>query len=88
MLPIYRNLAETKNRGSIDVADFTIAMYLIQAVMHGQLQSIPSVLPPGLYEQAAGKSLFDGIATHATVSSGHFSPGLSASFSVRPVSTI
>lgn len=63
-------------------------MYLIQAVMHGQLQAIPSVLPPGLYEQAAGKSLFDGIATHATGSSGHFSPGLSASFSGRPVSTI
>ena len=63
-------------------------MYLIQAAMHGQLQTIPPVLPPGLYEQAAGKSPFDGVATHATGSSGQFSPGLNASFTGRPVSTI
>ncbi|KAH9925263.1 uncharacterized protein B0H18DRAFT_1009330 [Fomitopsis serialis] len=80
------NLADTKNRGSLDVTDFTIAMYLIQATMHGQLQTIPPVLPPGLYEQAAGKSPFDGVATHATGSSGHYSPGLSAAFPGRPMS--
>ncbi|KAH9829148.1 uncharacterized protein C8Q71DRAFT_791377 [Rhodofomes roseus] len=82
------NLADTRNRGSLDVTDFTIAMYLIQATMHAQLQTIPPVLPPGLYEQAAGKSPFEGVTTHATGSSGHYSPGLSASFPGRPMSTI
>lgn len=37
-------------------------MYLIQASMSGQLSFIPTSLPPGLYEQAAGTS----IATHTT----------------------
>jgi len=39
------------------VTDFTIAMYLIQASMSGQLSSIPTSLPPGLYEQASGVSV-------------------------------
>ncbi|KZT74246.1 hypothetical protein DAEQUDRAFT_721142 [Daedalea quercina L-15889] len=82
------NLADTKNRGTLDVTDFTIAMYLIQAAMHGQLHTIPPILPPGLYEQAAGKSPFEGVTTHATGSSGHYSPGLNASFTGRPLSTI
>jgi hypothetical protein len=32
-----RNLSDTQNRGSLDVSDFIVAMYLIQASMSGQL---------------------------------------------------
>ncbi|OBZ75406.1 EH domain-containing and endocytosis protein 1 [Grifola frondosa] len=76
-------LADTKSRGSLDVTDFTIAMYLIQATMSGQLHAIPLSLPPALYEQAGG-----GVVAHATGGSGSFSPSLSGVFPNRPMSTI
>jgi epidermal growth factor receptor substrate 15 len=72
-------LADTKGRGSLDLTDFTIGMYLIQACMSGQLPFVPTSLPPGLYEQAGG------VATHATGGSGSFSPGLGGAFPGRPV---
>ncbi|KAL4244397.1 hypothetical protein ABKN59_010430 [Abortiporus biennis] len=76
------NLADTKNRGALDVVDFTVAMYLIQASMSGQLPAIPSVLPPYVYEQAGAK-----VESHMTGDSGSFSPtGLN--FPGRPVSTL
>ncbi|KAH7889962.1 hypothetical protein F5I97DRAFT_615298 [Phlebopus sp. FC_14] len=69
-------LCDTQDRGSLDSADFTIAMYLIQAAMSGQLSFIPTTLPPGLYEQAGGAA---GVVAHATGSSAHLSsPGTSA----------
>lgn len=83
-----RNLADTKNRGALDAADFTIAMYLIQASMSGQLRTLPLTLPPGLYEQAGGRSPFDAVVSHATGGSGSFSPSMSGSFSGRPMSTL
>jgi epidermal growth factor receptor substrate 15 len=49
-----RNLADTQDRGYLDVIDFTIGMYLIQGVMGGSISFIPTTLPPGLYQQAAG----------------------------------
>ena len=48
--------------------------------MSGQLQSIPAVLPPSIFEQAA-----NGIAPQATGSSGHMSPSLTGSFSNRSI---
>ncbi|PCH38700.1 hypothetical protein WOLCODRAFT_115893 [Wolfiporia cocos MD-104 SS10] len=82
------NLADTKNRGALDSTDFTIAMYLIQACMSGQLQNVPPVLPPGVYEQAGGKSVLDGVAVHATGGSASFSPSVSSAFGGRPASSI
>ena len=49
-----------------------MAMYLIQASMSGALPSIPSALPPYLYEQAKGGA--DGVVSHATGGSGFSSP--------------
>ncbi|KAI0713264.1 hypothetical protein C8Q76DRAFT_621024 [Earliella scabrosa] len=46
-------LADFRRRGFLDVADFTIAMYLIQALMTGKLTSVPKSLPHKLYEEAA-----------------------------------
>ncbi|KAI8998893.1 hypothetical protein BD414DRAFT_136979 [Trametes punicea] len=74
------NLADTKNRGALDATDFTIAMYLIQACMSGQLQTIPATLPPYVYEQAA-----NGIVPQATGDSAHASPSLTGAFPNRPV---
>ncbi len=74
----HRSLADTKNRGSLDATDFTIAMYLIQASMSGQLQNIPQTLSPFLYDQAQ-----NGIVPQATGDSGHTSPSFTGSFSSR-----
>ena len=76
----HRALADTKNRGALDATDFTIAMYLIQASMSGHLQTIPSTLPPSIYEQAS-----NGIAPQATGGSGHISPSLTGGFPGHPV---
>ncbi|KAI1790765.1 hypothetical protein LXA43DRAFT_1144962 [Ganoderma leucocontextum] len=73
-------LADTKNRGSLDATDFTIAMYLIQASMSGQLETIPPTLPPFLYDQAQ-----NGIVPQATGDSGHTSPSFTGSFTSRPL---
>ncbi|KAH8102886.1 hypothetical protein BXZ70DRAFT_926963 [Cristinia sonorae] len=78
------NLSDTKNRGALDVTDFTVAMYLIQAAMSGQLQTIPSTLPPFLYDSAKP----DSIASHATGDSGSLSPTAFGGFNTRPISTI
>ncbi|PWN51418.1 EF-hand, partial [Violaceomyces palustris] len=48
------NLADTQARGSLDLTDFIIGMHFIQNTMNGSLNSIPAVLPAGLYEQAKG----------------------------------
>lgn len=55
-------------------------MYLIQASMSGQLQTIPPILPSPLYEQA-----MNGVVPQATGDSGHISPSLTGSFPARPV---
>ncbi|KDQ13131.1 hypothetical protein BOTBODRAFT_56212 [Botryobasidium botryosum FD-172 SS1] len=67
-------LADTQSRGSLDSTDFVIGMFLIHACMSSQLPTIPSVLPPGLYEQASGgnksKPIGSPIRTHFTGGSG------------------
>lgn len=80
-----RSLADTKNRGALDLTDFTIAMYLIQASMSGTLKSIPSTLPPYLVEQA--RSGPEAVASHTTGGSGSLSPTFGG-FPGRPVSVI
>ncbi|TBU28904.1 hypothetical protein BD311DRAFT_757422 [Dichomitus squalens] len=74
------SLADTKSRGSLDATDFTIAMYLIQASMSGQLQTIPPTLPPYVYEQAR-----NGVVPQATGDSSHISPSFTGGFSNRPI---
>ncbi|KAF7295138.1 hypothetical protein MIND_01052300 [Mycena indigotica] len=56
------NLADTQDRGKLDSTDFAIGMYLIQAVMTGQLASIPNSLPPGFYQQAAGSNILPSLS--------------------------
>lgn len=68
-----RNLADTRDRGALDSADFIVAMYLIQAAMSGALPTLPSTLPPGLYEQASG-----GVAAQSTGASAAGVPSASA----------
>ncbi|GAA5898044.1 Ede1p [Sporobolomyces salmoneus] len=50
------NLADTHARGSLDLADFTIGMHLLQLVLNGQLSqdALPKVLDPKMYASAAG----------------------------------
>jgi epidermal growth factor receptor substrate 15 len=71
-LNFLRNLADTQDRGALDITDFTIGMYFIQAVMSRQLSVIPLSLPPGLYQQAAGHTQSKG--SHVSNNSGSFSP--------------
>ncbi|WFD22700.1 hypothetical protein MEQU1_001375 [Malassezia equina] len=47
------NLADTKQRGVLDLTDFIIGMHYIQGTMNGTIPTLPSVLPPGLYEAAS-----------------------------------
>ena len=77
----YRSLADTQDRGTLDLTDFTIAMYLIQATMSGQLSFIPTSLPPGLYEQAGGAP----VVAHATGSSAHISSPTTSGVKQPPV---
>ncbi|KAF9532422.1 hypothetical protein CPB83DRAFT_807813 [Crepidotus variabilis] len=68
------NLADTQDRGALDVADFTIGMYFIQGVMSGAISFVPNTLPPGLYQQAGGISNAPSVHSHNTGASGSFSP--------------
>ena len=45
-------MADTRSRGSLDVADFTVGMHLIQGTMSGTLATLPAVLNPALYASA------------------------------------
>lgn len=49
-----RNLADTQQRGALDLADFIIGMYLIQSCMANPSLVLPATLPPGTYEAASG----------------------------------
>lgn len=54
MLAQIWNLADTQQRGSLDLPDFVLAMYFIQHTMAGTFKTLPPILPAGLYEQASG----------------------------------
>ncbi|EXJ93940.1 hypothetical protein A1O1_02333 [Capronia coronata CBS 617.96] len=47
------SLADTQNRGILDVTEFVIAMHLLASYKSGQMRGVPSTLPPGLYEAAS-----------------------------------
>jgi|SRR5579859_1793755 len=47
-----RALADTHQRGSLDITEFTIAMHLIQALMSNHITAVPSTLPPELLAAA------------------------------------
>ena len=49
-----RNLADTQQRGSLDLPDFIIGMYLIQSSMANPSLNLLATLPPGTYEAASG----------------------------------
>ncbi|WVQ80854.1 hypothetical protein IAT38_002961 [Cryptococcus sp. DSM 104549] len=48
------NLADTQDRGSLDLTDFIIGMYLIQSCMSNPSLVLPPTLPQGTYEAASG----------------------------------
>ncbi|KAF7322672.1 hypothetical protein HMN09_00045900 [Mycena chlorophos] len=70
------NLADTQDRGKLDSTDFAIGMYFIQAVMTGQISTIPNSLPPGFYQQVAG------VPIRQQATGGTYSP-LASTFSQR-----
>ena len=47
------NLADTEQRGALQVTEFVIAMHLLASFKSGALRALPNVLPAGLYEAAA-----------------------------------
>ncbi|TBU28907.1 EF-hand protein [Dichomitus squalens] len=49
-------LADVHRRGLLDLPDFTIAMYLIQALMTGKISTVPTSLPPHVYDEAGRRS--------------------------------
>ncbi|RDL38456.1 EF-hand protein [Venustampulla echinocandica] len=46
-------LADTEQRGALQVTEFVIAMHLLASFKAGTLRALPTVLPAGLYEAAA-----------------------------------
>lgn len=48
-------LVDTQNRGDLDAVEFTIAMHIVHSMVQQELSTIPSSLPPWIYEQAGGK---------------------------------
>ncbi|ORX79522.1 hypothetical protein K493DRAFT_99985 [Basidiobolus meristosporus CBS 931.73] len=74
------NLADTQNRGRLDQAEFSVAMYFVQHYMNGNIKVIPNQLPAELLSAARGaKASPQGrnIATTANRSntfSGHLNP--------------
>ncbi|PWN27958.1 hypothetical protein BDZ90DRAFT_226762 [Jaminaea rosea] len=81
------NLADTKSRGSLDLADFIIGMHFIQATMSGAIQNVPAVLPPGLYDAAAGTgSVTPGSPLRAQQTGGSASAAPQQMWGVAPMS--
>lgn len=50
------NLADSQERGSLNETEFIVAMHFIQGILTGSIKKVPSQLPPGLIEAAAGKN--------------------------------
>lgn len=78
------NLADTKARGALDLADFAIGMHYIQGTMNGTILNVPAVLPPGLYEQAAGGTP---AAAPTTPAASAATPAMSAATPAMPAAT-
>ena len=63
-------MADTQDRGALDSTDFAIAMYFVRAAMSNAALTLPTTLPPGLYEQASGKA--SGLVSQTTGGSAGF----------------
>ncbi|KAF9121585.1 hypothetical protein BG015_005789, partial [Linnemannia schmuckeri] len=61
-------LADTKSRGSLDLADFTIAMFYIQRTMDGSISTLPTTLPPSLLKAASGPAAGAGLMSSPVLS--------------------
>ncbi|OCF41630.1 hypothetical protein I317_04540 [Kwoniella heveanensis CBS 569] len=86
------NLADTQERGSLDLTDFIIGMYLIQSCMANPALNLPATLPPGTYELASGGRVPPPKAPASPISKQHTgnagksfaSPPTTSSFSTLP----
>ncbi|KAF9545558.1 hypothetical protein EC957_010867 [Mortierella hygrophila] len=61
-------LADTKLRGSLDLTDFTIAMFYIQRTMDGSISTLPTTLPPSVLKAAAGSAAGVGLMSSPVLS--------------------
>ncbi|KAK3835615.1 MAG: hypothetical protein J3R72DRAFT_451249 [Linnemannia gamsii] len=61
-------LADTKARGSLDLADFTIAMFYIQRTMDGSITTLPISLPPSILKAASGPTAGAGLMSSPVLS--------------------
>ncbi|KAK3816965.1 MAG: hypothetical protein JOS17DRAFT_400413 [Linnemannia elongata] len=61
-------LADTKARGSLDLTDFTIAMFYIQRTMDGSISTLPTTLPPSVLKAAAGPAAGVGLMSSPVLS--------------------
>ncbi|KAI1319612.1 hypothetical protein EDD11_003605 [Mortierella claussenii] len=57
------SLADTKQRGSLDVTGFTIAMYYIQHTMDGTIKNLPATTPASILRACAGSAAGTGISS-------------------------
>jgi epidermal growth factor receptor substrate 15 len=64
-----RTLADTRSRGSLDVNDFLIAMFLISRVKSGTLASVPQSLPPNVIATITGQGPATPVAAPSPVPS-------------------
>jgi epidermal growth factor receptor substrate 15 len=49
------NLADRQGRGALGAVEFIVAMHLITCCKNGSLLALPRILPPGLFDAAAGR---------------------------------
>ncbi|KAG0285644.1 hypothetical protein BGZ96_010132 [Linnemannia gamsii] len=61
-------LADTKARGSLDLTDFTIAMFYIQRTMDGSISSLPTTLSASVLKAAAGPAAGVGLMSSPVLS--------------------
>lgn len=61
------NLVDVHHRGALNITEFTVAMHLIHSIINGSLKTLPSILPPGIFNMAAGKTYSHG-PSHRLVS--------------------
>ncbi|CAD6505691.1 BgTH12-01181 [Blumeria graminis f. sp. triticale] len=59
------SLADSEQKGALQVTEFVIAMHLLASCKTGNLRSLPSALPYGLYEDAA-QGIFGRSISNAT----------------------
>jgi epidermal growth factor receptor substrate 15 len=45
-----RNFSDTKQRGALDINDFSLGMYLIQTLLTGKMEMLPSTLPNHVHQ--------------------------------------